>query len=214
MNDALKTLMVEQLEKYWFSDKRIHLNAIFYYQGREGNLHLVFEILGNREVFHSVVLWASFVTIGKSLEFGWMLTLLWLDKLLQITESWSLSWCRCSALPSCKVLLPLPLLHARLGLTDLPWRRAESLHGVAPPDWVLHPALLVPLATLCEKWCKFTFASACGWIHMQKGQSEHKPRACPAWLVFLCVNQLILWVVALWVITELGLGVNPPLHYI
>lgn len=48
----------------------------FYYQGREGNLGLVFEILGNREVFHSVVLWASFVTIGKSLEFGWMLTLL------------------------------------------------------------------------------------------------------------------------------------------
>lgn len=30
MNDAFKTLMVEQLEKYWFSDKRIHLNAIFF----------------------------------------------------------------------------------------------------------------------------------------------------------------------------------------
>lgn len=28
MNDAFKTLMVEQLEKYWFSDKRIHLNVI------------------------------------------------------------------------------------------------------------------------------------------------------------------------------------------
>lgn len=36
MNDAFKTLMVEQLEKYWFSDKRIHLNAIFLLSGEGG----------------------------------------------------------------------------------------------------------------------------------------------------------------------------------
>lgn len=70
MNDTFKIPVVEQLEKYWFSDKRIHLNAIFHCQGREGNPGLVFDILGNRETFPSVVLWASFVTIGKSLEFG------------------------------------------------------------------------------------------------------------------------------------------------
>lgn len=69
MNDNFKTLIVQRLEMYWFSDKMIHLNAIFHYQGREGNLGLVFEILGNREAVHSIVLWASFVTIGKSPEF-------------------------------------------------------------------------------------------------------------------------------------------------
>lgn len=67
MNDTLKTLMVEQLEKCWFSDERIHLNAIFHYQEREGNLGLVFEILGNREAFHSVVLWASLGKLGNHL---------------------------------------------------------------------------------------------------------------------------------------------------
>lgn len=47
MNDTLKTLMLEQLEKYAFSDKRIHLNVVLHYQVREGNMGLLAKVLGN-----------------------------------------------------------------------------------------------------------------------------------------------------------------------
>lgn len=39
--------MLEQLERYWFSDKTMHLNVIFHYQVKKGNAGLVIEVLGN-----------------------------------------------------------------------------------------------------------------------------------------------------------------------